>query len=189
MLGDSRRGSGGFCRARVALREHGKKRSEIGVGGRKRLSAAGTGINGGDGGRYTSDEPPRRKREVVNPHQWPVRTKIAQKSKEAKGSPPTTAFSRRGTSQPKPTPGVGEERIRSTQTRMRKIPPLSTGVRLLDSLRSCSVAGSGKRDRKSAFPLVLLRYSRVLSSAVKNSSHCWTRALWSPTLQMLSSAL
>ena len=44
---------------------------------------------------------------------------------------------------PKPTPRIGEERVRSTQARMRKIPPSSTGVRLLDPLRSCSVAVSG----------------------------------------------
>ena len=36
------------------------------------------------------------------------------------------------------------------------------GVRLLDPLWSCSVAGSSKRDWKSAFLLALsLRYSRV----------------------------
>ena len=56
MLGDSRRGSGGFCRARATLRGHGSNRGENGVGGRKKVSAAGTAIDGGDGGRYTSDE-------------------------------------------------------------------------------------------------------------------------------------
>ena len=78
MLGDSRRGSGGFCRARAALRGHGKKRSESGVGGRKTKSAARTAVDGGDGGRYTSDESPRRNREVVNSRAWPVRAKIAK---------------------------------------------------------------------------------------------------------------
>ena len=62
----------------------------------------------------------------------------------------------------KPTPGIGEARLRSAQARMRKIPPCSTGVRLLDPVRSRSVASSGKRDRKSALPLALpLRYSKV----------------------------
>ena len=110
----------------------------------------------------------------------------SRKSEETKGSPPKTAFSARVTSSPKPVPGVGEERVRSPQVRMRKRPSSSTGVRLLDPLRSHSVASSGKRDRKSAFPLALpLRYSRVSSNAVRNSSHRWTRALWSPTLQMV----
>ena len=45
---------------------------------------------------------------------------------------------------------------------MKKTPPSSAGARLLDTLRSCSVAGSRKGDGKSAFPLALpLRYSRV----------------------------
>ena len=86
----------------------------------------------------------------------------SQRSEEAKGSPPITALSGCGTSPLKPTPGIGEERVRSPQTRIRKIPPSSTEVRLLHPVRSCSLAGSGKRDRKSAFPLALpLRYSRV----------------------------
>ena len=51
---------------------------------------------------------------------------------------------------------------------MRKIPPSSTGMRLLDPVRSCSVAGPGKRDRKSAFPLALpLRYSMEYSISVR----------------------
>ena len=72
MLGDTCRGSEGFCRARAALRGYGKNRSEGNVGGRKNFSTAGTAIIGGDGGSYTSDETPRRNREVVNPHTWPV---------------------------------------------------------------------------------------------------------------------
>ena len=77
------------------------------------------------------------------------------KSEEVKGSPPQIALSGRGTSPLKPTPEVREERVRSVQARTRKIPLSSTGVRLLDPLRSCSVLGSGKRDRKSVFPLAL----------------------------------
>ena len=46
--------------------------------------------------------------------------------------------------------------------RMKKIPPPSTGGRLLDALRSCSVAGSGKRDRNSTFPLALALPLRCL---------------------------
>ena len=78
MLGDTRRGSGGFCRARATPGEYGKNRSESSVGGRKIFSTAGTAIVGGDGGSYTSDESPRRSREVVNPHTWPVCAKIAK---------------------------------------------------------------------------------------------------------------
>jgi len=121
-----------------------------------------------------------------------VRT--SRKSEEVKGSPPKTPLlgpgTRPGTSPPKPTPGVGEERVMSPQARIRNISSSSAGVRLQAPLRSCSVAGSGKRDRKSAFPLALpLRYLSMKSNAVRNSSHRWTRGLWSPTLPMLSSAL
>ena len=81
--------------------------------------------------------------------------------RQVKGRPLKTAFSERGTGPPKPTSGVSEERVRNPQTRMRKIPPSSTEVRLLDQLRSCFVAGPGIRDRKSAFPLALtMWYSR-----------------------------
>ena len=78
MLGDTRRCSGGFCRARATPGEYGKNRSESSVGGRKIFSTAGTAIVGGDGGSYTSDESPRRSREVVSPHTWPVCAKVAK---------------------------------------------------------------------------------------------------------------
>ena len=60
----------------------------------------------------------------------------SRKSEGVKGSPPKTALSLRGTSRPRPTPGVCEERVRNSQARMRKKPPSSTGGRLLDPLRS-----------------------------------------------------
>ena len=122
MLGDSRRGSGGFYRDRASLGGHGENRSESGVDGRNKISAAGTGIDGGDGGRYTSDEAPRKSAEVVNPHKWPCARK-SRKSEEWKGSPSETTLSGRGISPSKPTPGVRGERMRSTQARMSKIPP------------------------------------------------------------------
>ena len=56
-----------------------------------------------------------------------------QTSGEVKGS--KTALSVRVTSPPKPTLGFGEERVESPQARMKKMPPSSTGVRLLDPLR------------------------------------------------------
>ena len=65
MLSDSRHGSEGFCRAPAALRGHGKNRSESGIGDGNIFSAAGTAIDGGDGGRYTSYESPRTSRELV----------------------------------------------------------------------------------------------------------------------------
>ena len=76
-MGGTRRGSGGHCRARAALGGYGKDRSESSVGGRTIISTAGTAIVGGDGGNYRSDGSPRRSREVVNPHTWPVCAKIA----------------------------------------------------------------------------------------------------------------
>ena len=77
MLGDSRRVSGSFCRARATLREHAENRSESGLGGREK-SAAGTATVGGDGGSYAIDEPPRSSREIVHPHTLPVCAKIAK---------------------------------------------------------------------------------------------------------------
>ena len=105
----------------------------------KNVSAARTAIGGGDGGRYTSAESSRRSREVVNPHACPCaqKSRISRKSEEAEGSPSETALSVRGTSPPMPTVGVGQERLRSPQARMRKTPPSSTGVSLLDPPRSC----------------------------------------------------
>ena len=68
-------------------------------------------------------------------------------------SPPKTVLSARGASPPKPTPGIGEEGVRSPPVSRREI-PLSptglglvnpTGLKFLESLRSYSVAGSGKQ--------------------------------------------
>ena len=161
MLGDTRRGSGGFCRARAALRGYGKNRSKGSVGGRKNFSTAGTAIVGGDGCSYTSDEPSRWSRNASILIRGPCARK-SRTAEEAKGSPRKTTLSGWGTSPLKPIPGIGEERVRSPLARMRKIPSSSTGVRLLDPVRSCSVADSDKRDRKSAIPLAPpLRYSTV----------------------------
>ena len=98
----------------------------------------------------------------------------SQQSVEVRGISPKTALSMRGTSPLKParsvrgtsppetTPGIGKEEVFSPETLMRYIPPSSRGLRLADPLRSCSVAGSDKRDRKSALPFALrLRYSSV----------------------------
>ena len=44
----------------------------------------------------------------------------------------------------------------SPHARIRKIPPSSTAVKPLDTLRPCSMAGSGNLDRKLAFVLACL---------------------------------
>ena len=86
----------------------------------------------------------------------------SQKSAEVKGSPPKALLSVRGISPPKPTPESGEEGVCSPQALMRYMPPSSTGLRLVEPFRTCSVAGSGKRDSVSALPFALpLRYSSV----------------------------
>ena len=115
----------------------------------------------------------------------------SRKSEEMRSGPTETIASARGTNPLKAAAtGVGVERMQSPQARMRKTPQSSTGVRLLDQLRSCSVAGSGKNKRKSAVSLALpLRYSRVQSNAARKSSCRWTRALSSRTLPILSRAL
>ena len=75
-----------------------KKRSESGVGGREKCPAARTAIDGGDGGRFTSDESPRS-RKVVNLHTWLVGRR-SRKSIKAEGSTPKIAFPGRGTIPP-----------------------------------------------------------------------------------------
>ena len=101
--------------------------------------------HGQDGGRWwrRKQTHERRSRKVVNPHTWPMSAKI---DKIGRGDrQPTHKQRYRGgaPAHPKPTPGVGEERVRSSQARMGKIPPSSTGVRLLDPQRPCSAARSG----------------------------------------------
>ena len=77
-MGDGRRGSRVFRAARADLGESSKNRSEIVVGCRQSLPAAGIAIFAGDGCRNTSDESLRRSRKVVNPHTWPVYSEIAK---------------------------------------------------------------------------------------------------------------
>ena len=71
-------------------------------------------------------------------------------------SPPQSVFPVRGTSAPKPTPGIGEEgeRCPSVRTRWTPLSPTELGIgnptrlNLVKPLRSYSTAGSGKRARK-----------------------------------------
>ena len=161
MLGDTRRGSGGFCRASAAPGGYGKNRTESSVGGRKIFSTAGSAIVGGDGGSYTSDEFPIRSREVVNLHTWLVCAKIAKIRRGEREPTQNSAL------------GVGYQPTQ-TNTGDRRGPGAKpagpdeedTAIfhedKAARSVRSCFVADSGNRDRKSAFPLALpLRYSRM----------------------------
>ena len=115
ILGDSRRGSGGVCRVRAALRGNGKNRSRIGVG-RQRSTVVTTAdtraTNRPEGAENTSITS-----RGLCAHKSP-------KSEEARRSPPKTALSRRGTSSPISTPGTGEEQARSPQARMRENTPI-----------------------------------------------------------------
>ena len=86
---------------------------------------------------------------VINPHTWPVRSKIGKNPMTSKASHPKPGSLGQPTSPPKPTLGVVEERVRSPQAWFRKIPASSTRVGVRDQRRSCSVAGSGNRDRKN----------------------------------------
>ena len=116
----------------------------------RKVSTAGTAIVGGDGGSFTSDQSLKeQKRSSILVHGPCVRK--SRKSEEAKGSPTQTALSGWGANLRKATPGIGEERVRNPQARMRNLPPSSTGLKRLDLVRSCSVADSGKRDRKWYF--------------------------------------
>lgn len=64
-------------------------------------------------------------------------------------------------------------------------------VRRLGPALSTSVAGWGRRERRSAsMPLAeRVQYSRVYVYAESNSSQRWARALWSPTLAIFLGAL
>ena len=164
MLDESRRCSEGFCRDRASLRGHGNNEARV-VSAAENISprpgrqstvvtVAGTRAMNLPEGAETSS--------ILIRGPCTRKSRKSPKSEDAKGSPSQTAISGRGTIPPTPTPGFGEERMRNPQAQMRKIPLSSTGMILLDPLTSCSVAGSGERDRKSAFPLALpLRYSRV----------------------------
>ena len=161
MLSDTRYGSGGFCRARAAPGGYGRNRSESSVGGSKfyprpgRQSPVVTAAV-----TRATNHPEGAERSPILIRGPSVRK--LQKSEAVKGSPPKTTFLGWGTSLLKPTPGIGGAPVRSPQPRMRKIPTSSTGMRLLNPVRSCFEADSGKRDRKSAFPFGLpLRCSRV----------------------------
>lgn len=66
-MGDSSRGSGGFCRARAALEGS----------GRQTYPSAGTSTVGGDAEGKTSDKCPQREKHVVNLYTHLVCTNIA----------------------------------------------------------------------------------------------------------------
>lgn len=64
------------------------------------------------------------------------------------------------------------------------------GVKRLRPLRLRPVAGSGRQERISAFPLTLpLRHSRVYFYVVTNYNHRYVRGLSSAILSRPSSAL
>ena len=76
-MSDGGRDGRGFCGARVDLGGYGKDLSEIVVGCRQSPPAAGTAIDGGDGCGHTSNETPRRSRNIINAHTWPMCAKLA----------------------------------------------------------------------------------------------------------------
>ena len=124
-------------------------------------------IDGGDGRRHTSDETPRRSRKVVNPHRWPVCAKIAAIG-GGEREPIQDSIFGTGHYPTKPKPGIGEDGVLRPQARMRYISVSSTGLGFVDPLRSCSVAGSGTRDRMSTLQFTfLLRLLSVYSNAVR----------------------
>ena len=78
-----------------------------------------------------------------------------RESEKVKDSPPKRTPSVCGTSPLKPTPGVGEERVRSPQARMGKMPPSSTGVRQLLIVLLLYTQGTFIRIIHQGFLLVL----------------------------------
>ena len=68
---------------------------------------------------------------------------------------------------------------------MRETRSLSDGMRLLRSLRLCSIANKGRRERDPALSLVIIAFAifqSVVLYAVKNSSNLCTRGLCSAIL-------
>ena len=117
-LGNGRRSSRGFCGALADLGGYGKTEP-------KALPAAGT-IFPRPGQRSTvATETERRATKLPEGAERSsilIRGSCDQKSPqsaEVKGSPLKTALSVRGTSQPKPTLGIGEEGVLSPQALMR----------------------------------------------------------------------
>ena len=96
----------------------------------KNRSESRTSIDGGDGADTRATNLPKEAERSSILLRGPCARK-SRKSEDVKVSPSKTALSVRGTSPLKPTPGVGEERVRSPQARMGKIRPSWTGVRLL----------------------------------------------------------
>ena len=87
-----------------------------------------------------------------------IRGPCARKSRtpvKVRGSPPKTAPSGWGTSPPEPMPGIDVEGVSRPQALTRYMASSSSGVRRLEPLRRCSVAGCGNRERKSALPFSL----------------------------------
>ena len=107
-MGDDRRGSRGFCRARADLGGYGKTRSESVFSSRQNPPAARTAIDGGDGGANTSDETPRRSKEVVSPYSWPVCAKTTTIGGGEREPTQDSIFSA-GHIPPNPTPRVVDE--------------------------------------------------------------------------------
>ena len=134
----------------------------LAVGGKTKQ--ARTAIDGDGGSRCTSDESPRRSRKVVDPHTWPVCAKIAKIAKIRTGRRQTTqdgAFEggapahssrRRESVKSECEPAGSDEEDTAVLDR--------GDAATVDPLRSSSVAGFGKRDKKQ--PLALpMRYSSV----------------------------
>ena len=117
-------------------------------------------MDAGDGCRNKSDGSAGRSRKVVKPHTWPAVAKIAKADRGEKE--PTLGITFGAGHLTTQANTRNRRGVSSPQALMRHMPPSSTGVRLVEPFRSCSVAGSDKRGRKSALPFeLLLRYSSV----------------------------
>ena len=128
---------------------HREHRRESGDGGRPKWWASVAVITGIDESRKTGDESPDGSRNIINPHTWPVCAKIATTSG---GQGETTQDCAIGLGH-EPIQADAGNRVCGPQALTRCVTSSSTGVRRLEPLRSCSVAGCGSRERKSALPL------------------------------------
>ena len=101
-----------------------------------------TTIDGGDEDRNTSEEYPRRRTKVVNPHTWPV---CARNAIIGRGKRETTQNSAiRAGHQPAQVHTRGRWKNAVCADPAETDTAITCGVRLVGPLRSCSVAGSGK---------------------------------------------
>ena len=160
MSGDTRRGSGGFCRARATLRRYGKNRSERSVGARETSPRPGRRSSWVTAAVTRAINLPRS-REVVNPRTWPMCAKIAKIGRGEREPTPSSAL---GVGH-HPTQGNTGDRSGTGAKLAGPDEEASAIFHGVEAARSSAVVFGGRlwqTRQEMVFPLVMrLGYSRV----------------------------